>query len=85
MSAGGGWAASVGPGGSCAASSRRMWLQRQEGAHGGAAQPRAVSDADRRWHTVYTRMNRWAKNGVLARVFVHLQQEQIVRVKLDAV
>ena len=30
-------------------------------------------------------MNRWAKNGVLARVFEHLQQEQIVRAKLDAV
>ena len=38
-----------------------------------------------RWHTVYTRMNRWAKNGVLDRVFEHLQREQIVRVKLEAV
>ena len=37
-----------------------------------------------RWHTIYTRMNRWAKNGVLDRVFEHLQQEQIVRVKLEA-
>ena len=26
------------------------------------------------WHTVYTRMNRWAKNGVLDRVFAHLQR-----------
>ena len=38
-----------------------------------------------RWHTVYTRMNRWAKNGVLDRIFEHLQREQIVRVKLEAV
>ena len=38
-----------------------------------------------RWHTIYTRMNRWAKNGVLDRVFEHLQREQIVRVKLEAV
>ena len=30
-------------------------------------------------------MNRWAKNGVLDRVFEHLQREQIVRVKLEAV
>ncbi len=37
------------------------------------------------WHTVYTRMNRWSKNGVLDRVFEHLQREQIVRVKLEAV
>ncbi len=38
-----------------------------------------------RWHTVYTRMNRWAKNGVLDRIFERLQREQIVRVKLEAV
>ena len=37
------------------------------------------------WHTIYTRMNRWSKNGVLDRVFEHLQREQIVRVKLEAV
>ena len=36
-------------------------------------------------HTLYTRMNRWSKNGVLDRVFEHLQREQIVRVKLEAV
>ena len=37
-----------------------------------------------RWHTVYTRMNRWAKAGVLDRVFEKLQLEQIVRVKIEA-
>ena len=37
------------------------------------------------WHTLYTRMNLWSKNGVLDRVFEHLQREQIVRVKLEAV
>ncbi len=36
------------------------------------------------WHTVYTRMNRWSKNGVLDRVFEHLQREQIIRVKVEA-
>jgi transposase len=35
------------------------------------------------WHTIYTRMNRWAKAGVLDRVFVALQQEQIIRIKLE--
>ena len=35
------------------------------------------------WHTVYTRMNRWSKNGVLDRVFEYLQREQIVRIKLE--
>ena len=37
------------------------------------------------WHTLYTRMNRWSKNGVLNRVFEHLHREQIVRIKLEAV
>ena len=36
------------------------------------------------WHTVYTRMNRWAKNGVLDRVFAHLQHEQLLRIRLEA-
>ena len=38
-----------------------------------------------RWHTVYTRMHRWSKHGVLDRVFAHLQREQILRLKLEAV
>jgi transposase len=37
-----------------------------------------------RWHTIYMRMNRWAKNGVLDRVFAQLQIEQIVRIKIEA-
>lgn len=37
------------------------------------------------WHTIYTRMNRWSKNGVLDRVFAQLQQHQLVRVKIEAV
>ena len=38
-----------------------------------------------RWHTIYTRMNRWSKTGVLNRVFEHLQKEHLVRLKLEAV
>ena len=38
-----------------------------------------------RWHTIYTRMNRWTKAGVLDRVFTELQREQIVRIKIEAV
>lgn len=37
-----------------------------------------------RWHSVYMRMNRWAKSGVLDRVFEDLQQQQIVRIKIQA-
>ena len=37
------------------------------------------------WHTIYTRMNRWSKSGVLDHVFEILQKEQIVRIKIEAV
>ena len=37
------------------------------------------------WHTIYTRMNRWSKAGVLDRVFERLQQSQVVRIKIEAV
>ena len=37
------------------------------------------------WHTIYTRMNRWSKSGVLDRVFAQLQHAQIIRVKIEAV
>lgn len=37
-----------------------------------------------RWHTIYTRMNRWAKAGVLDRVFTALQEEEIIRIKVEA-
>ena len=37
------------------------------------------------WHTIYTRMNRWAKRGVLDRVFAELQHRQIIQVRVEAV
>ena len=37
------------------------------------------------WHTIYTRMNRWSKAGVLDRVFEQLQRAQVVRIKIEAV
>src|SRR5207302_11184139 len=37
------------------------------------------------WHTIYTRMNRWAKAGVLDRMFEELQRSQVVRIKIEAV
>ena len=36
------------------------------------------------WHTIYMRMNRWSKSGVLDRVFEKLQRQRIVRLKLEA-
>ena len=37
------------------------------------------------WHTIYTRMSRWSKAGVLDRVFAELQRAQIARIKIEAV
>ena len=36
------------------------------------------------WHTIYTRMSRWSKSGVLDKVFEKLQREQLVRIKIEA-
>src|ERR1022692_5310604 len=38
-----------------------------------------------KWHTIYTRMNRWSKSGVLDVVFEKLQRAQLVRIKIEAV
>jgi transposase len=37
------------------------------------------------WHTVYTRANRWAKNGVLDRVFIALQDNDMINLKIEHV
>lgn len=37
------------------------------------------------WHSIYTRMNRWAKKGVLDAVFAELQRQQIIQVRVESV
>jgi transposase len=37
------------------------------------------------WHTIYTCMNRWAKASVLDRLFEQLQNQQLVRIRIEAV
>src|SRR5438477_12469637 len=37
------------------------------------------------WHTIYTRVSRWAKSGVLDRAFEQLQRAQVVQIKIEAV
>ncbi len=37
------------------------------------------------WHTIYTRMRRWTKAGVLDKMFEQLQREQVVRIRIEAV
>src|SRR5260370_40111162 len=36
------------------------------------------------WHTLYTRMNRGSKAGVLDRIFARRTQEQIIQLKIEA-
>lgn len=36
------------------------------------------------WHSIYTRMNRWSKNGTLDRVFEQLQREKLIHIKIEA-
>ena len=37
------------------------------------------------WHTIYTRLNRWSKKGVIERMFARLQEEQILVIKIEVV
>ena len=37
------------------------------------------------WHTIYTRMNRWSKNGTLAKIFEHLQKERLITIKIETI
>jgi transposase len=46
---------------------------------------RALPKVFGNWNTVYVRMNRWAKNGTLAKVFEVLQRQQIISIKIEAV
>lgn len=46
---------------------------------------RALPQRFGNWHTIYTRMNRWAKAGVLDRLFEELQHQQLVRIRIEVV
>ena len=35
------------------------------------------------WHSIYTRMSRWSKNGVLDRIFERLQRERLISIKIE--
>jgi len=46
---------------------------------------RALPKPHGNWHTIYVRMNRWSKNGVLQRLFEALQIEGIIKIRMEAV
>ena len=37
------------------------------------------------WHTLYTRISRWSKAGVLDRIVAELQEAHILRLRIEAV
>jgi transposase len=44
---------------------------------------RALPKAFGKWNTIYVRVSRWAKNGVLARIFEVLQKERLISIKIE--
>ncbi|WP_151637578.1 transposase [Noviherbaspirillum aerium] len=38
-----------------------------------------------KWHTLYTRMLRWCRAGVLDQVFKQLQRRRLMQVRIEAV
>ena len=47
------------------------------------ALPKEFKIDDRDWHTIYTRMNRWSKNGTLDRIFEALQRENVIDIRTE--
>jgi transposase len=44
---------------------------------------RAMPDRFGKWNTVYKRVNRWAKGGVIERIFETMQRERILAIDVD--
>jgi len=36
-----------------------------------------------KWQTIYKKFSRWAKNGVLQRIFAALQAEEIIKIRVE--
>ena len=45
---------------------------------------RALPERFGRWHTIYTRLNRWTKQGVLQRVWAELLRERLAEGEFPA-
>ena len=38
-----------------------------------------------KWDTIYQRARRWSKSGVLAKVFIALQKEQLIKIRIERI
>jgi Putative transposase of IS4/5 family (DUF4096) len=48
-----------------------------------AAKWRALPEQFGNWHTIYTRLRRWAAAGVLDRAFQALQEHRLIRIRVE--
>lgn len=46
---------------------------------------RALPEQFGNWHTIYTRMNRWAKSGILQKAFLLLQEKGIIKINVNII
>jgi len=46
---------------------------------------RALPERFGNWHTIYTRFNRWSKNGTLDKIFTALQELDIIDIRTEIV
>jgi transposase len=46
---------------------------------------RALPERFGNWHTIYTRLRRWAAAGVLDRVFQALQAHRLIRIRVECI
>lgn len=46
---------------------------------------RALPSEYGNWHTIYVRINRWAKNGTLQKVFFFMQKEGIIKIDVNII
>jgi transposase len=46
---------------------------------------RALPEKYGNWHTIYYRVSRWARRGVLDKAFAKFQEKQIIRIKIDVI
>ncbi len=46
---------------------------------------RALPERFGNWHTIYTRLRRWAAAGVLDRTFQALQEHRLIRLRIECV
>ena len=58
----------------CSAIRSGKWVQMEE-----------LAQRNGDWHVIYVRINRWAKKGVLERVFLRLQQLGIIQIQVNVI